>query len=229
MRLSKRLERVAQTVKSGGVVADVGCDHGFTSIYLVQHRLAGAAIAMDIGQGPLGRAAEHVEKYGMADRITLRLSDGLEKLAPGEADTILISGMGGALMAGILERGRQTAQAAQEMVLSPQSEIFLVRKKLHEIGFMIDGEDMVEEQGKYYWILRAVPGREVYREEEYIYGRKLVEGSHPVFREFLCREYNRLRQVELHMSSHTLSARGKEKLKKCLAEEENIQRLLNKM
>lgn len=227
MRLSKRLGRLAANVRSGGVVADIGCDHGFTSIYLVRQGLARGAIAMDVNAGPLARASEHVEQYGLMDRIQVRLSDGMEKLAPGEADTLLISGLGGALMEGILERGRDVVGEAGELVLSPQSEIFLVRKKVHELGFAIVHEEMVEDQGKYYVIIRAVPGRESYGEEEYLYGRMLVREKDPVFREYLRREASRLEKLDLHMSGSALSPRGREKLESCRQDRERIQALLH--
>jgi len=229
MRLSERLGRVAANVHSGGVLADIGCDHGFTSIYLVQQGQVRGAIAMDVNAGPLERAAAHVEQYGMAHRIQVRLSDGMDRLAPGEADTILISGLGGALMARILEQGRDVVAGAGELVLSPQSEIFLVRRKIHELGFAIVHEEMVEDHGKYYVIIRAVPGRESYGREEYFYGRRLIQEGDQVFRNYLQGELKRLEEVELHMSGNVLSPQGREKMKKCRQDKENIQGLLNKM
>lgn len=229
MGLSKRLRRVVENVHSGGVVADIGCDHGFTSISLVQQGLASGAIAMDINEGPLQRAREHVVRYGMTDKIQLRLSDGMEKLTPGEADTILISGLGGALMTRILQQGSQVVQQAKELVLSPQSEIFLVRQKIHDLGFTIVHEEMVEDQKKYYVIIRAVPGRESYDKEEYFYGRKLIQEKDRYFRDFLEKEWERLTEVERHMSGRKLSPQGKERLEKCLSEKEKIQELRNRM
>ena len=88
MQLSKRLQTVAHLVHSGGVVADIGCDHGFTTIYLVMNQLASAGIAMDVADGPLMRAKEHIHQYGLDNRIALRKSDGLQQLVEGEADTI---------------------------------------------------------------------------------------------------------------------------------------------
>lgn len=220
---------MAANVQSGGVVADIGCDHGFTSIYLVQRGQVRGAIAMDVNAGPLARASEHVGQYGLEDRIQLRLSDGMGELMHGEADTILISGLGGALMERILEQGRDVVAEAGELVLSPQSEIFLVRRKVHELGFAIVHEEMVEDQEKYYVIIRAIPGRERYGEEEYLYGRKLVQERDQVFREYLEREALRLEKLDLHMSGSQLSPSGREKLENCRQAREKVQALLNKL
>ena len=155
MQLSKRLQTVAHLVHSGGVVADIGCDHGFTIIYLVMNQLASAGIAMDVADGPLMRAKEHIHQYGLDNRIALRKSDDLQQLVEGEADTILISGIGGALMERILREFPHVTQSAKELVLSPQSEIYKVRHALHDLGFVIAQEEMVFDQGKYYTIIRC--------------------------------------------------------------------------
>lgn len=193
MQLSRRLQRVAANVLSGGVVADIGCDHGFTSIYLVSGGQAASAIAMDINPGPLQRATEHVQSYGMQNQIQIRLSDGTQALRPGEADTILISGMGGGLIERILRQNPDVTGSARELVLSPQSEIFRVRKTLHDMGFRIASEEMISDMGKYYVIIRAVPGKENYfREDEYIYGKYLIDQRNPLLKEFLEKELVRI-------------------------------------
>lgn len=210
MALSKRLQHVADMVSSGGVVADIGCDHGFTSIYLVKHQKVKNAIAMDINKGPLERAKEHVKLSGFEGQIDIRLSDGLEKLSIGEADTILISGMGGALIKNILFRHKEIVIHSKELVLSPQSEIFLVRKALHELGFQIQKEEMVFEQGKFYVIMRGVPGREIYETEvEYQYGKYLIEKKDPVFLEYLMMRKRQVEKVIQGMQGKTLSEKGK--------------------
>ena len=156
VKLSKRLEVVASCVGSGGTVADIGCDHGFTSIYLTENKMAKCGIAMDINKGPLEKAKIHIEQAGLKDKIETRLSNGLDKLEIGEADTILISGMGGALITEILTKEKDKTLSAKELVLSPQSEIYLVRKCLHELGFFIQCEKMVFDMGKYYVVIKAL-------------------------------------------------------------------------
>lgn len=209
MALSKRLQHVADMVRSGGVVADIGCDHGFTSIYLVEHHKAKRAIAMDINEGPLERAWEHIQLAGLEEQIDIRLSDGLEKLSLEEADTILISGMGGALIKKILFRQKEIAIHSKELVLSPQSEIYLVRKAIHELGFQIQKEEMVFDQGKFYVIMRGVPGREQYDTElEYRYGKYLIEKRDSVFLDYLLMRRNQVEKVIQGMQGKTLSEKG---------------------
>ena len=107
MKLSDRLERIA--AKAAGVTegyaADVGTDHGFVPIRLIESGKVKHVVAMDVRKGPLERACEHVGEYHMEDQIETRLSDGLKELKPGEADTVIIAGMGGELMLRILRDG----------------------------------------------------------------------------------------------------------------------------
>lgn len=221
MNLSKRLQRVTANVLSGGVVADIGCDHGFTPIYLIQRGLAKGGIAMDINPGPLERARRHIYQYGMEQKITLRLSDGAKELKPDEADTILISGMGGALISRILRDSKEVVKTAREWVLSPQSEIHLVRHCIHELGFSIAHEEMVQDQGKFYVVIRAVPGEETYQESwEYVYGRRLIENGDAVCIAFLKKEKKRVDKI-----LENISAGNMEKNKNAIhkLQEERIQ------
>lgn len=230
MNVSKRLQKVASFVMAGGVVADIGCDHGFTSIFLVENGLAKSAIAMDINQGPLERAREHIGQYRMQKRIQVRLSDGLEELKPGEADTILISGMGGALISRILKDNEDVTKAAKELVLSPQSEIYLVRQTLHYMGFCIHKEEMVFDQGKYYVVMRAIPGKEVYSEEEdYLYGKVLIEQKEEVFLSFLHKENERVNRIIENLSKKELSHDAKWKLNKLKKEKACIEKVYKRM
>ena len=95
MKLSKRLETVASFVPKGSNIADIGTDHGYVPIYLVREGQAEHAVAMDVRKGPLERARAHVEDAGLGSRIDVRLSDGLAGLETGEADCVVIAGLGG--------------------------------------------------------------------------------------------------------------------------------------
>jgi tRNA (adenine22-N1)-methyltransferase len=115
---------------------------------------------MDLREGPLSRAREHIKEQGLSERITLRLSDGVSALAQGEADTILIAGMGGELIIRILTDGADICHSVRELILQPQSVIGEVRRYLRENGYRITDEDMVLEDGKFYPMMRVVPAQE---------------------------------------------------------------------
>lgn len=178
-------------VTPGLRLADVGCDHGFLSIALVGRGIAPCAIAMDLREGPLGHAKENIAREGLSEVIETRLSDGLTKLEPGEAETIVIAGMGGRLLMHILEEGRQVAMAAKELILQPQSEIPLVRHYLVEQGYRLLAEEMLQEDGKYYMMMKvsyeANGVGEVLAEQEadFLFGKQLLANGHPVLRDYI--------------------------------------------
>lgn len=186
MQLSKRLSAVAEFVTPGGCLVDVGTDHGYVPIALLEQKKISYAIAMDVNRGPLERAREHIAQYNMGDYIETRLSDGLYALQAGEGDSLLIAGMGGGLTVRILCEGEPLLSGFGELILEPQSDIDRVRAWLLEHGFYLAQENFVEEDGKYYPILRAVPGeREELKAEELFYGPRLLENQNPVLLEYL--------------------------------------------
>ena len=155
VKISNRLMTVASLISEGNVLADVGTDHWYVAIYLMEQGKIPRAIAMDINAGPLERAKEHIAGCGMGDYIETRLSDGLEALRTGEAETILVAGMGGGLVIHILKTGEAVARSAKELVLQPQSELERVRIFLEKNGYVTDAEDMVFEEGKFYPMMRV--------------------------------------------------------------------------
>lgn len=156
--LSDRMRAVASMVTAGNRVCDVGCDHGFVSIYLVEQRLSPAVLAMDVRSGPLGAAREHIAERGLEESITTRMSDGLHNYNIGEADTLICAGMGGGLMRRILSENSAKTDSFQELVLQPQSEIEQFRAWLREQGYRITEEKMVAEDGKFYPMMRVDVG-----------------------------------------------------------------------
>lgn len=158
-QLSFRLQNVLALVKSTGTVVDVGCDHGYVAISLIQQKKAFRVIAMDVRKGPLHQASEHIIQYGLENVIETRLSDGVAALKPGEAQAMICAGMGGPLMIGILERGEAVVSRMEELILQPQSEIASVREWIRKNGYCIEEERMVCEEGKYYPMFRIIPDK----------------------------------------------------------------------
>lgn len=189
MELSKRLQAVADLVSDGVVVADVGTDHGYIPIYLIEAGKCAKAFAMDINKGPLLRAQEHIAEHGLAERIRVRQSDGVKALSQGECDCVVVAGMGGALATKIMEEGEEIFRNLKEFVLQPQSELTKVRQYLWEQEYCVIAEDMVLEDGKFYPMMKVSNGKSTpYSLIELRYGKKLLEQNHPVLRAFLEKE-----------------------------------------
>lgn len=215
IQLSQRLQAVADLAADAGVMADVGTDHGYIPLFLIACGKARKAIAMDINEGPLLRAREHIRQYSQQERIETRLSDGLKELHPGEAQTIVIAGMGGALMKRILTEGEETAHAADCLVLQPQSELPMFRRFLVEHGYRILREDMVYEDGKFYSMMAVrweksddadslqarltesddVDSLQAMSEADFRYGPLLLKGKHPILRKYLLRQKEQKQKI----------------------------------
>ena len=153
--LSKRLKALACMVTPGRRVVDVGCDHGFVSIYLVQREISPQVLAMDVRTGPLSRAKEHIAEAGLGGYIETRLSDGLLAYQEGEADSLICAGIGGRLMMKILTESREKARGLQELILQPQSELPAFRRFLREEGYQLLDENIIWEEGKYYFLMKV--------------------------------------------------------------------------
>jgi Predicted SAM-dependent methyltransferase len=189
IKISKRLLAVVSMVNIGNRVADIGTDHGYVPISLIQRGIAPFVIAMDIGKGPLERAKKNILENELTDKIETRLSNGVRALNKSEVDSILISGMGGELIADILKSGSEILKDISELVLSPQSEIFKVRELIRENGFTINKEMTVYDEGKYYTVIHAVRGNESsYTKAETIYGKLKLNCTPEVMHRYLQKE-----------------------------------------
>lgn len=153
--LSGRLQAVSAMVTVGNRVCDVGCDHGFVPIYLIEQGISPYVLAMDVRSGPLNAAKEHIADRGLESAIETRMSDGLHKYNIDEADTLICAGMGGRLMMRILSDDPAKTESFRELILQPQSEIERFRRWLRMQGYCITDENMIEEDGKFYPMMRV--------------------------------------------------------------------------
>ena len=189
MELSKRLQAVADLVSEGLVVADVGTDHGYIPIYLIETKKSPKAFAMDVNKGPLLRAKEHIAEHGLETRIETRLSDGVRALKKDECDCVVVAGMGGALTIKIMEEGKDIFRSLKEFVLQPQSELQKVRAYLYQNEYSIVEENMVLDDGKFYPMFRVINGQsQEYHAIELCYGKLLLEQKNAVLKSFLEKE-----------------------------------------
>ena len=220
VKISNRLTTAAALVTQGYTLADVGTDHGYIPIYLLQQKKIPSAIAMDINEGPLERAKEHIALYGLQAYIQTRLSDGVAALKPGEVEAVLIAGMGGGLVMHILKDGEKVCQSAKELILQPQSEIERVREFLREAGYTILAEDMVYEDGKFYPMMKVQYQGENVEELKLsdLYGGLLLQNRHPVLKTFLEKE----RLIYTGIKENLAKQPASEKIRMRLAEVEDI-------
>lgn len=197
MQLSKRLLAVADLASAGHCLADVGTDHGYIPIYLIEQGRFDRAIAMDVRKGPLLRAEENRGVHGLEEKIELRLSDGVRALKESEADTVVIAGMGGGLIIKILTEGEEVLRSVGHLILQPQSELFKVRDFLEQSSYRIESEHMLEEDGKYYSMMRVVHGiSEPLSDVEKKYGPLLLKKKNPYLQEFLEKEEKKYLEIK---------------------------------
>lgn len=230
MQLSERLSSVASMVTAGNCLADVGTDHGYVPIYLYERQMIPRAIAMDVNKGPLERARLHIAEYGYHNAIETRLSDGLQALRAGEAESVVIAGMGGPLIIRILSAYPEVTASFKELILQPQSEISEVRVWLGEQGYEIIEEHMVFEDGKYYSMFKAVKNEKcrALSALECKFGRLDVLKEIHVLKAFVERELNNKQNIlEKLRSENTEKSNGRAEEIKALIEE--LQEMLKKI
>ena len=164
VKLSARLTAIANMVNADGLsehdkeqycLCDVGTDHAHIPIRLLMDGRIDRSIAMDVIEGPLLKARGNLELYQMTDRVELRLSDGLDAYREGEAQGLVIAGMGGRIMSRILLREPAKTLSFKELILQPQADPDCVRRALRELGLYIDREQVVLEDNKYYPVMHV--------------------------------------------------------------------------
>ena len=192
--LSKRLKTVANLLTPCEKVADVGTDHGYVPIYLVQENICKFAYAMDVNEGPLAIAKSNIKEAGLEDQIETILSDGFDSFGDRKADAIIIAGMGGDLIVDILSRAR--AYSLNEMILSPHKRADLVRKFLSNSGYKISDEKMVEDAGKYYPIIKANKGEGYCNQVQLEFGPVLLKNKDETLKEYLDIEYQKFSRIK---------------------------------
>lgn len=207
IRLSSRLQALAELVPPGAAVIDVGTDHAMLPVWLVQSGRSRRVLATDIRSGPLKNAASLIEKTGTAEHITLFQTDGLRGVDPAGWDAVILAGMGGETMISILSAAPWTKEGPL-LVLSPHSRRAKLRSFLVESGYCITSERLTEDAGRIYPILTAKGGESRrYSPAELHLGRLDQIGGDPLLKRYLAQ---RIAQAEkaapFEPEAHTLAA-----------------------
>ncbi|MBU5354208.1 class I SAM-dependent methyltransferase [Paenibacillus barcinonensis] len=182
MKLSNRLQRIHDQIPEGSRMADIGSDHALLPVAAIRSGKASAAVAGEVNPGPYDAACKQVSDAGLKEKITVRRGDGLDVISTGEVDVITIAGMGGALIASILERGLSKLEGVQLLILQPNVGEDILRRWLLEHHWVVVAEQLLEEDGKIYEIITAMPqasspiaNEEVYRARPLKDGVELTE------------------------------------------------------
>ena len=186
-RLSERLYTVASYIPEGSILADIGSDHAYLPCYAVRKGLAAEAVAGEVSTGPWTSANNQVKEEGLSDRISVRKGDGLDVVEPGEVTCVTIAGMGGTLIANILERGKEKLGNVKRLILQPNIQAVNIRLWLLQNGWELIAEAILEEDGKIYEVLVAEKGDpenpySEQRESELLLGPFLKKECNDVFK-----------------------------------------------
>ena len=178
-KLTPRLQKIYDILTPCETVCDIGTDHAYIPVCLCLNNKCKKAIASDIKKGPVERAKKTVSLYGAQTQVEVRLGGGLETVSVCEADAIIIAGMGGLLIAQILEESENIAKSAKELILQPMTAIAELREFLNKNGYTINEEHIVREEEKLYTIMKVSVGKDIpYTEAELYLGKAVIKNVH---------------------------------------------------
>ena len=227
-KLDIRLTAVAERVLPGETAADIGSDHMHLPVYLVNREICPLVIATDKAQAPCVNGRSLINALGMSGQIDIRCGDGLQVLQPGEAATIILTGMGGRLIKAILDACPDVLDSARRLVLSPQKDPAELRLFLADRGWCIIDEQMIFNAGIYYTVITAEHGDMTLDADEALYGPCLLKEAPRVFTEYLRRQLTQVERLRDELAASP-GANSSARLAELFAEKEHISAILHNL
>jgi tRNA (adenine22-N1)-methyltransferase len=160
--LGRRLSLCAGLLRPQAALADIGTDHAYLPVWLARQGRISRAVAADVRPGPLKYARRNIERYGVGEIVSARLSDGLSAIRPEEADDIVMAGMGGLLITRIIAQAPWLKNSTKHLILQPMTSVEDLRRFLSQEGFAVCREQAVSEEGHIYTVMLCIydsPGR----------------------------------------------------------------------
>ncbi len=196
IKLSQRLQAIADLVPQGATVADIGTDHGFLPCWLAQQARATKIIACDVNAQPLALAQKNIEDYNVTDMVSTRLGNGLTVLQPGEVNVVTIAGMGGSLMLDILDAAPAVVDRLQRIILQPNIGAEAVRVWAEKNRWQIVREELVRENNRFSVIIALEQGRGKPMSAVELYlGPVLLAEQHPLLGLYISEEWDKTQYV----------------------------------
>ena len=228
LKLTNRLLKIASLVSENKRLADIGTDHGYIPVYLLNEGKINFAILADINKGPLENARSEVKRNKLEDKVDLRLGSGIEVLKKGEVYEVIIAGMGGILIGELLEANKEVAYSVDKLILQPMQAQEELRQYLLNNGYEILDECLEKEDFRLYEIIVAkYTGKNTHLEDNIYYevGKKLIENKDELLVEFVenkIKKYNNIisklgnKDTEAVIAKRNLANERIEKLKELI-------------
>ncbi|GGE31492.1 tRNA (adenine(22)-N(1))-methyltransferase [Streptococcus himalayensis] len=195
-QISKRLATVGSFVPQGARLVDIGSDHAYLPIALVQKGQIKAAIAGEVVAGPYQSACQNVAEHSLQDKIEVRLANGLAAFEVlDQMDTLVVAGMGGRLISEILAADEEKLSTLKRLILQPNNHEDRLRSWLHEHGWVLIAEEILEEAGKVYEIMVAEKGSQTLSSQEVCFGPYLLKEKSAIFQQKWQKEQEKLSQA----------------------------------
>ncbi|MDM8533448.1 class I SAM-dependent methyltransferase [Clostridiaceae bacterium HSG29] len=214
--ISERLKILANYVNKNDIVGDIGTDHGFIPIYLIENNKINKMIASDLNEGPLDNAKKELSLKGFLNKVDLRIGSGLVPYTPGEINTAIIAGMGGNLIRTILIDGKEHIKYLNKLILQPMHGVEELRRWILNNGFRIIDEDLLFENNIFYEIIVAEKGEtQKYDELNLEFGFNMLNKNPEISKSFLDMKIQKIERIVEDIESHgsSMSQLRKEQFK----------------
>ena len=195
IKLSKRLNKIAELVDFGASVIDVGTDHGYVPNFLCENKISRDVIATDISKNSLEKSIELTRELGNEKEIRNILANGIVNE---ERDNIIIAGLGGIQIAEIIAKSIDIAKYSKKLILQPMQKTNILRRELNNMGFEIFDEEIIYEDERYFEIILAKflnYKNEDLKEEDFYFSKKLIEKKDKIYLEYLKEKKDYLRSI----------------------------------
>ena len=215
MKLTPRLQTIANHIPKNTICGDIGTDHAYIPIYIVENKISGRVIATDINKGPLDIANKQIRLAALQDKIETRLGNGLEAIHPYEVETLVIAGMGGLLIKDILENSKTVTKSIKRFILQPMIAQRELREYLIDNNFKIINEDLVQEKQKIYEIIIAIHGKQETKKDIYLdIGEPLIRNRHPLLPSLIHLKKEELMKIIIKCQGKN-STNAEERIREC--------------
>ena len=200
IQINKRLTKVSEYLNHNKL-EDIGSDHAYLPIYAIQNNLVKEAIAGEVVKGPFLSAQKNTELHGLSKSIEIKLGDGLE-VVNDTVDVITICGMGGPLIAQILDEGKEKLIHYPDLILQANIHALPIRQVLQKLGYNIEAEQLIKDKKHIYEIIVAKKGKMQLSENELKFGPKLMIEKDELFYEKWEREIESLENISNQLKNH---------------------------